>query len=192
MRESYHQKNTMRVESTKISGVFIVTPKVFEDSRGFFFESYNEKKYREIGIRARFVQDNHSNSVAGVVRGLHFQKEFPQGKLIRVLQGEVFDVVVDIRLGSPTFGKWISLHLTADNKKQVWIPPGFAHGFSVLSETAEFAYKVTDYYNPEDEAGIRFDDPTLSIDWKVDQPLVSEKDKALPDWETAKAHFPNL
>jgi dTDP-4-dehydrorhamnose 3,5-epimerase len=170
----------MQIEETKIPGVLVVTPKVFGDERGFFLETYHKEVFQQAGIEPEFVQDNHSKSIRGVVRGLHYQKKFPQGKLIRVIQGEVLDVIVDIRRGSPTFTKWISILLSAENKKQVWIPGGLAHGFAVLSETAEFCYKVTDYYHPEDEGGIRWNDPQLKIDWQVQNPLLSEKDRQLP------------
>ena len=170
----------MQIEETDIPGVLVVTPKVFGDERGFFLETYNKEDFQQAGIEPEFVQDNHSKSTQGVVRGLHYQKKFPQGKLIWVIQGEVLDVIVDIRRGSPTFAKWISILISAENKKQVWIPGGLAHGFSVLSETAEFCYKVTDYYHPEDEGGIRWNDPQLKIDWQVQNPLLSEKDRQLP------------
>jgi dTDP-4-dehydrorhamnose 3,5-epimerase len=170
----------MQIEETDIPGVLVVTPKVFGDERGFFLETYNKEKFQQAGIEPEFVQDNHSKSIRGVVRGLHYQKKFPQGKLIRAIQGEVLDVIVDIRRGSPTFTRWISILISAENKKQVWIPGGLAHGFSVLSETAEFCYKVTDYYHPEDEAGIRWNDPQLNINWQVQNPLLSEKDSGLP------------
>lgn len=170
----------MQVEETNIRGVLILVPKVFEDPRGFFYESYNQRRFADIGIDCEFVQDNHSRSVKGVVRGLHYQKQFPQGKLIRAIQGAVLDVVVDIRNGSPTFGQWISVLISAENKKQVWIPRGLAHGFSVVSDTAEFCYKVDEFYHPEDEAGIHCRDPQLRIDWGVTDPMLSKKDQALP------------
>jgi len=170
----------MQIEKTEIPGVLILTPKVFGDERGFFLESYNREAFQRAGIESEFVQDNHSRSNGGVVRGLHYQKKFPQGKLIRAIQGDVLDVIVDIRKGSPAFSRWISILISAENKKQVWIPGGLAHGFSVLSETAEFCYKVTDYYHPEDEAGICWNDPQLDIDWQVQNPLLSEKDASLP------------
>ncbi|MBU2510556.1 dTDP-4-dehydrorhamnose 3,5-epimerase [bacterium] len=170
----------MKIEETIIPGVLIVKPNVFEDDRGFFLESYNRREFLHAGITDEFVQDNHSKSTKGVLRGLHYQKNFPQGKLIRAIQGEVLDVVVDIRKGSPTFGKWISIIISSDNKKQVWVPKGFAHGFSVLSDVAEFCYKVTDYYHPEDEKGILWNDPQLAIDWKVENPVLSQKDQDLP------------
>ena len=170
----------MKVEKTEIPGVLILTPKVFEDDRGFFLESYNRKQFADAGIDVEFVQDNHSKSSKGVVRGLHFQKQFPQGKLIRAIRGEVLDVIVDIRKGSPAFGRWISVLISEENKKQVWIPRGLGHGFSVLSETAEFCYKVDEFYHPEDEGGIRWDDPQLKINWEVTSPILSEKDRELP------------
>jgi dTDP-4-dehydrorhamnose 3,5-epimerase len=170
----------MKIEKTNIPGVLVLTPKVFGDKRGFFLESYNKNIFQQVGINQEFVQDSQSKSTQGVVRGLHYQKKFPQGKLIWVIQGGVLDVIVDIRSRSPTFAKWISILLSAENKKQVWIPGGLAHGFSVLSETAELCYKATDYYHPEDEAGIRWNDPQLSIDWQVKNPILSEKDKLLP------------
>ncbi len=180
----------MKIKKSDIPGVLILTPQVFGDERGFFLESYNRKVFKRAGIERDFVQDNHSKSSRGVLRGLHYQRNFPQGKLIRVLQGEVLDVVVDIRRGSPTFSKWISILISAENKRQVWIPEGMAHGFVVLSETAEFFYKVTDYYHPEDEAGVRWDDPQLNIDWQVKTPQLSEKDAKLP--LMAEAELPIL
>lgn len=174
------EHEAMQIEKSDIPGVLVITPKVFGDERGFFLESYNRQDFTQAGIGQEFVQDNHSKSNRGVLRGLHYQRSFPQGKLIRVIQGEVLDVVVDIRRGSPTFSRWISILISAWNRKQVWIPGGLAHGFVVLSETAEFCYKVTDYYHPEDEAGIRWDDPQLGIDWQIESPLLSKKDAELP------------
>jgi dTDP-4-dehydrorhamnose 3,5-epimerase len=175
----------MKVETTAISGVLIVTPKVFADERGFFLESYNRREFEQAGITGEFVQDNHSRSCRGVIRGLHYQQRFPQGKLIRAILGRVLDVVVDIRPHSPTFGCWISVEISAENKRQVWVPPGLAHGFSVLSETAEFCYKVTDFYHPEDEQGIRWNDPALGIDWQINDPILSAKDQILPSFAAA-------
>ena len=171
----------MKVTDTKIPDVKVIEPTVFEDERGFFFESFNQKKFEEaIGYSTAFVQDNHSKSSKGVLRGLHYQlPPHAQGKLVRVVQGEVFDVAVDIRKSSPNFGHWVGETLSAENKKQLWIPGGFAHGFVVLSETAEFLYKTTDYYAPECERCIRWDDPSLNIDWPVGLTLlVSTKDAA--------------
>lgn len=168
----------MQVITTKIPDVLIIEPKVFGDDRGFFYESFNKKKFVEAsGVNAEFVQDNHSKSTKGVLRGLHYQIKQPQGKLVRVCQGEVIDIAVDIRRSSATFGQWVGIKLSAENKRQLWVPEGFAHGFVVLSDTAEFLYKTTDYYAPEFERCIRWDDADLAIDWQYDEkPLVSEKD----------------
>jgi len=168
----------MKVVPRKISDVLLIEPEVFGDSRGFFFESFNKKAFEELtGITTEFVQDNHSKSSRGVLRGLHYQVKQPQGKLVRVTSGEVFDVAVDIRKSSPTFGQWEGVRLSAENKRQLWIPEGFAHGFVVLSESAEFLYKTTDYYAPEYERCIKWNDAELAIDWQYDdEPLVSEKD----------------
>jgi len=168
----------MKVTPTNIADVLIIEPKVFGDERGFFLESFNKKAFQEAtGITVDFVQDNHSKSTKGVLRGLHYQIKQPQGKLVRVTSGNVFDVVVDLRKSSSTFGQWAGVTLSADNKRQLWIPEGFAHGFIVLSETAEFLYKTTDYYAPEFERCIRWDDAALAIDWQYsDEPFVSEKD----------------
>jgi len=168
----------MHVVPTEIPGVVILEPKVFGDDRGFFFESFNARTFAAaVGTDVTFVQDNHSRSRRGVLRGLHYQVERPQGKLVRVVAGVIFDVAVDIRPGSPTFGRWTGVELTADNKRQLWVPPGLAHGFVVQSETAEVLYKTTDYYAPEHERTLRWDDPDLAIDWGLTEPpLVSEKD----------------
>ena len=169
----------MKVTRLAIPEVVLIEPKVFGDARGFFFESFNQKAFNEAtGTNHQFVQDNHSRSAKGVLRGLHYQIQQPQGKLVRVAQGAVFDVAVDIRKSSPTFGQWVGEVLSADNHRQLWVPPGFAHGFMVLSETAEFLYKTTDYYAPVYERCIVWDDPTLAIDWKLAgrQPLLSAKD----------------
>lgn len=168
----------MNIIETNIPGVLIIEPKIYEDDRGFFYESYNKKTFEvTTGITDEFVQDNHSKSTRGVLRGLHYQIKQPQGKLVRVCSGEVYDVAVDIRKSSETFGQWIGTRLTAENKRQLWIPPGFAHGFVVLSEVAEFLYKTTEYYAPEYERCIRWNDPELEIDWQfTGEALVSEKD----------------
>ncbi|MFB4391646.1 MULTISPECIES: dTDP-4-dehydrorhamnose 3,5-epimerase [unclassified Pseudomonas] len=170
----------MNIVHTEIPEVLIVEPKVFGDSRGFFFESFNAREFAaEAGFEAGFVQDNHSRSSQGVLRGLHYQVENPQGKLVRVVQGEVLDVAVDIRRSSPTFGKWVATRLNAADHRQFWIPPGFAHGFLVLSESADFLYKTTDYYNPAAERCIRWDDPDLAINWGLrEPPKLSAKDQA--------------
>lgn len=170
----------MNVIQTALPGVLILEPKVFGDERGFFFESFNQKTLAErAGIATPFVQDNHSRSARNVLRGLHYQIRQPQGKLVRVTAGEVYDVAVDIRKSSPAFGKWVGASLSAENKRMMWVPPGFAHGFLVLSDYAEFLYKTTDYYAPEFERSIAWNDPDLAIDWPLDaEPQLSAKDKA--------------
>ena len=171
----------MRFVKTSIDGLIIVEPKIFEDSRGYFFESFNQKSFADAGLNYTFVQDNQSMSVRGTIRGLHFQKgEHCQAKLVRVLQGTVLDVAVDIRRHSPTYGQYEAVELSAENRKQLLIPHGFAHGFSVLSDVAVFTYKCDNLYCPESEGGIRFDDPDLAIDWRVTSPITSDKDKRLP------------
>ena len=169
----------MKATPLAIHDVFLIEPQVFGDERGFFFESFNHAEFEQaISRQVAFVQDNHSKSARGVLRGLHFQKPKPQGKLVRVTQGEVFDVAVDVRQDSPTFGKWVGDILSAENKKQLWIPEGLAHGFLVLSDTAEFLYKTTDYYAPDFDHCIRWDDPTLAIKWPLDgTPTMSSKDQ---------------
>jgi dTDP-4-dehydrorhamnose 3,5-epimerase len=151
---------------TEIEGVFIIEPRVFGDERGYFMETYNKADFYKAGITSEFVQDNQSKSRKGVLRGLHFQKQYPQAKLVRVIKGEVYDVAVDLRKGSPTYGKYVGVILSADKKNQFYIPRGFAHGFLVLSEEAEFTYKCDEFYHPEDEGGIRWDDPTIGIQWQ--------------------------
>lgn len=167
---------------TAIEGVYIIEPTVYGDNRGWFMETYNEREFKEAGIDCVFVQDNQSHSTKGVLRGLHFQKHYPQSKLVRVLSGEVFDVAVDLRKGSPTLGKWVGEILSGDNKKQMFIPKGFAHGFLVLSDEAEFTYKCDEFWHPEDEGGIIWNDPTIAIDWpKVAGELtLAVKDKKYP------------
>ena len=168
----------MKVTATEIPDVLLIEPKVFGDERGFFFESFNQRVWQELtGIDRDFVQDNHSRSCRGVLRGLHYQIRQSQGKLVRVVAGEVFDVAVDLRRNSPTFGRWVGEYLSAENKKQLWIPEGFGHGFVVLSEMAEFLYRTTDYYAPEHERCIIWNDPDIGIRWPIDYaPLLSEKD----------------
>jgi len=170
----------MNIVPTEIPDVLIVEPKVFGDSRGFFFESFNQRQFEQLtGFAPSFVQDNHSRSARGVLRGLHYQIQQPQGKLVRVIAGEVFDVCVDMRRSSPTFGKSVCVTLSADNYRQLWIPPGFAHGFLVTSESADFVYKTTDYYAPAYERSVLWNDAALAIPWPLDgEPLLSEKDKA--------------
>src|SRR5690606_2242225 len=158
----------------------IFEPKVFGDSRGFFVETYQAERYKEAGIELPFVQDNHSRSPYGVLRGLHFQKTRPQGKLVRVSRGAVYDVAVDINPASPTFGHYVGVELNDENQRQLWIPPGYAHGFCVLSDVADFQYKCTDYYFPEDEGGLLWNDPDVGIPWPVETPALSEKDKKNP------------
>lgn len=172
----------MNIISTTIPDLYIIEPTVFSDERGFFFESFNQRRFEQaIGRQMLFVQDNHSRSAQGVLRGLHYQVAQQQGKLVRCTLGEVFDVAVDLRPDSNTFGQWEGMLLSAENKRQVWIPEGFAHGFVVLSEVAEFLYKTTDYYAPEYERAIRWDDPTLAIDWPLSgDPILSAKDQQAP------------
>ena len=166
----------MNIIQCEIKGLLIIEPKVFGDARGFFLETYNECRYRDAGLDVAFVQDNLSFSRRGTLRGLHFQNPNPQGKLLQVLQGEVFDVAVDLRRSSPTFGRSHSLVLSAENKRQFYVPPGFAHGFLVLSETALFSYKCTEFYSPKDETTLRWDDPAAAVPWPNREPLLSEKD----------------
>ena len=169
----------MKVIHSKLKGCVIIEPQVFGDERGFFLETFQAARYeQEAGIDVAFVQDNHSRSARGVLRGLHFQKTKPQGKLVRVVSGEVYDVALDIRKGSATFGEWEGVILSEDNKKQFWVPPGFAHGFVVLSDTADFEYKCTDYYDPSDEGSILWSDPDLDIRWPIANPVLSTKDES--------------
>ncbi len=182
----------MAIIKTNFPGLMIIEPTVFRDSRGYFFESYNKKKYSEQGIDIHFVQDNQSKSSYGVIRGLHYQMApFAQSKLIRVLSGEILDVVLDLRQGSPSFGKVFTLRISAENNTQLLIPKGFAHGFSVLSETAEVIYKCDEFYNKESESGIMFNDPALNIDWLIptDKAIISEKDLIHPDFKNCKNNF---
>jgi dTDP-4-dehydrorhamnose 3,5-epimerase len=170
----------MRLTPKEIPDVILIEPDVFRDTRGFFLETWHERKYAEGGITGPFVQDNHSHSRRGSLRGLHAQRERPQGKLVRVVDGVVFDVAVDIRRGSPTFGKWVADRLSGENLRQLWIPPGFAHGFCVLSETVHLEYKCTDFYDAEDEIAIAWNDPEIGIDWPVSDPTLSAKDAVAP------------
>ncbi len=171
---------------TKLPGVLLIEPEVFEDSRGFFMETFHQNKYAEVSIDQAFIQDNYSHSTRGVLRGLHYQLKHPQGKLIYVITGEIFDVAVDIRQGSPTFGQWVGQYLSDQNKRQIFIPEGFAHGFCVISETADVLYKATDLYNPDDEYGVLWYDPDIGIDWPVKVPIVSDKDNHYPGLRDAK------
>ena len=169
----------MNLIKTDVAGAFIIEPKVFGDERGFFLETFQAERYKEqLGIDLDFVQDNHSRSGKNVLRGLHFQKTRPQGKLVRVVRGEVFDVAVDIRKDSPTYGQWAGVYLTEENKRQFWVPPGLAHGFVVLSDVADFEYKCTDYYDPSDEGCLMWNDPTVAIEWPEGiEPILSAKDQ---------------
>lgn len=176
----------IKVTECGIKGLYIIEPTVHGDNRGYFMETYNEKDMKEAGLDLKFVQDNQSMSVRGVLRGLHFQKKYPQGKLVRVIRGKVFDVAVDIRKDSDTYGQWFGVVLSSENKKQFYISEGFAHGFLVLSDEAEFVYKCTDFYHPGDEGGIRWDDPDIDIAWPIDKDMkliLSEKDK---NWDRLK------
>lgn len=166
----------MIVEETPLPGLLVIEPRVFRDDRGFFWETHHARRYAEAGIADPFIQDNASRSARGTLRGLHYQLKRPQGKLVWVVRGEVFDVAVDIRKSSPTFGKWFGLRLSGEEPTQLYIPPGFAHGFCVLSESADFAYKCTNLYAPDDERGIRWNDPDIGIEWPLAQPLLSDKD----------------
>ncbi|MBI5014317.1 MAG: dTDP-4-dehydrorhamnose 3,5-epimerase [Deltaproteobacteria bacterium] len=170
----------MRFLPTQLPGVLVIEPDRFDDGRGFFLETYHRRKFEEGGVREVFVQDNHSRSLRGVLRGLHFQTGRPQGKLVRVVRGEVFDVAVDLRRGSPTFGRWHAVVLGGESQRMLYVPPGLAHGFCVLSEEADFLYKCTDFYAPEGDRGVRWNDPDLGIDWPLESPILSEKDARLP------------
>lgn len=179
----------MKVTETRLPGVLLIEPDVHGDERGFFIETFAVERYRKRGgITLPFVQDNQSRSRRGVLRGLHAQRQHPQGKLVRAARGEVFDVVVDIDQSSSTFGVWVGVTLSDDNHHQLWIPPGYAHGFLVLSETADFEYKCTDYYYPDDEIGVAWNDPDIGIDWPTKNPVVSARDSAWPSLESLKGH----
>lgn len=179
VRKNTNRIPTMQIQTTAIPGLLIIEPKVFGDERGFFYESFNARRFAELtGVQTRFVQDNHSKSAKNVLRGLHYQIQQPQGKLVRVIAGCVFDVAVDLRKSAPTFGQWVGITLSAANNRQLWIPEGFAHGFVVTSESAEFLYKTTDYWAPEFERSILWNDPAIGIQWPIDaEPLLSGKDK---------------
>ena len=180
----------MKITKTEIDGLLILEPDVYGDERGYFFEGYNKKRFEELGLNFEFVQDNFSRSIKGTVRGLHYQVgEFAQEKLCEALYGKVLDVAVDIRFGSPTFGKYVAVELSEENHKQLWIPKGFAHGFSVLSDFAIFHYKVTNYYNIESERAIIYNDKTLAIDWKVENPILSEKDLKAKNFDEIDKDF---
>lgn len=170
----------LKIHETSLPGLLVFEPDWFPDERGFFMETYNAVRYAEAGFSQTFVQDNHSYSHQNVLRGMHYQRNFPQGKLVHAIHGEIFDVAVDIRRGSPTFGQYYGIILNEENKKQIYIPPGYAHGFCVLSDSADVCYKCSAVYRPGDEIGILFSDPQIGIDWPVDEPVVSEKDRKLP------------
>ena len=179
----------IKVTTCDIEGLYVIEPTVFKDERGYFMETYNQNDFKEAGLDMTFVQDNQSMSVKGVLRGLHFQKQYPQGKLVRAVRGTVFDVAVDLRSDSKTYGKWFGVTLSAENKKQFYIPEGFAHGFLVLSDEAEFAYKCTDFYHPRDEGGLLWSDPEIGVDWPIEpgmELIISDKDKK---WSGLKDTF---
>ncbi|GGC99347.1 dTDP-4-dehydrorhamnose 3,5-epimerase [Halopseudomonas salina] len=178
----------MKIIETALPGVFIIEPTVFGDERGFFLESFHAERYRDAGMDMAFVQDNHSRSRKGVLRGLHFQRLHPQGKLVRASRGSIFDVAADIDPASPSFGQYVGVTLSDENHRQMWIPPGYAHGFCVLSEVADFEYKCTDLYYPEDEGGVLWSDPDLNIQWPITEPLLSAKDLALPSLADLAKH----
>ncbi|HEX9631412.1 MAG TPA: dTDP-4-dehydrorhamnose 3,5-epimerase [Gemmatimonadales bacterium] len=182
----------MKVTRTELDGVVIIEPRVFEDGRGFFFESYQAERYAAAGLPERFVQDNHSHSAVGTLRGLHYQLRRPQGKLVRVLQGSVLDVAVDIRRGSPTFGKWVGVELSAANKRQLFIPAGFAHGFCVPTEPTDVEYKCTDYYVGDDQHGVIWNDPSLAIRWPIAEPLLSDSDRGYAGLTDAREDLPTF
>ena len=179
----------MKVTPLDLEGLLLLEPTIFGDDRGFFLESYNLERYQAAGISDPFVQDNHSRAVQGTLRGLHFQTRPGQGKLMRVTRGKIFDVAVDIRPDSPTFGRWSGCELDAESHRQLWVPVGFAHGFCVLSDVAEVLYKVTSVYNPETEKGFRWDDPTVGVEWPVEAPLLSERDQNAPTFEACQSSF---
>jgi dTDP-4-dehydrorhamnose 3,5-epimerase len=181
----------VRATATELPGVLLIQPDVHKDARGFFLESYHVDKYRTLGINYPFVQDNHSRSLQGTVRGLHLQVRRPQAKLIRVIVGEIYDVAVDVRRGSPTFGRWVGFKISAESFLQLYIPGGFAHGFGVLSPVAEIEYKCTDIYNPGDEVGIAWDDPALGIPWQIENPILSDRDRHHPTLSAALDRLPS-
>ena len=180
----------MRFVSTELPGVIVIEPDVHRDVRGYFVETYHAQKYKACGIDGPFVQDNHSRSTAGTLRGLHLQLGRPQGKLIRVVEGEIYDVAIDVRRGSPTFGRWVGVTLSADNFKQCYVPPGFAHGFAVVSPIVQVEYKCTDLYDPESELGIAWNDPALAIPWPVERPVLSERDRRHPSLAEVMGRLP--
>ena len=180
----------MKFTHLELPGVVLVEPTLFPDERGFFLETFHERKYREGGIQASFVQDNQSRSVEGTLRGLHSQRQHPQGKLVRAIEGEIFDVAVDVRRGSPTFARWVGVRLSAENFHQLYVPPGFVHGFCVLSEFAQVEYKCTDFYAPNDEQSVIWNDPDIGIEWPVADPVISPKDRVAPRLAEILHHLP--
>ena len=180
----------MQFRETDLPGVVLIEPDVHQDARGFFLETWHQRKYAEAGIRGPFVQDNHSHSARGTLRGLHAQLRRPQGKLVRAVEGEMFDVAVDIRPGSPSFGRWVGFVLSGSNFRQLWIPPGFAHGFCVLSERVHVEYKCTEFYDRDDELAIAWNDPAIGIEWPIDSPVLSAKDAAAPRLEAVAGSLP--
>lgn len=179
----------MIVTELDIPGVLLLEPRVYRDERGFFVETFRAEQFAELGLPKLFVQDNHSRSRKGTLRGLHFQRQYPQGKLVRVARGEVYDVTVDLREGSTTWGQYVGVHLSDEDHRQLWVPPGFAHGFCVLSDEADLLYRCTEYYKPGDEGGVRWDDPDLAISWPVSDPLLSPKDRELPSLRELKGEY---
>jgi dTDP-4-dehydrorhamnose 3,5-epimerase len=182
----------MQITRTALEGPLIIEPDVYRDARGLFTEVYHAERFSAAGLPGRFVQDNHSQSVRGTLRGLHWQWRRPQAKLVRTILGQIFDVAVDIRRGSPTFGAWLGIHLSADSYRQIYIPEGFAHGFCVVSDVAVVEYKCTDFYDPEGEAGLRWDDPSVAIAWPVESPVLSAKDAALPPLASVRLDIPSV
>lgn len=182
----------MKVHETSLPGVLLIEPRVFRDDRGFFLESFRDERFAEHGLPTHFRQDNHSRSSRGVLRGLHYQLTRPQGKLVTAIRGELFDVAVDIRVGSPTFGQWFGCTLSGDDPRYLWIPPGFAHGFCVLSDVADFTYKCTDVYVPSDEGGVMWDDPAVGIEWPIAAPLLSPKDERYAPLSASRADLPRF
>lgn len=182
----------LEVRETELPGVLVVTPRVFRDERGFFLESFNEAAFGDAGLPTRFVQDNHSRSAKGVLRGLHYQLRHPQGKLVRVVRGRIFDVAVDIRRGSPTFGKWVGVTLDDSETSALWVPHGFAHGFCALSDDVDVTYKCTDFYAPSDERGVLWNDPLLRIEWPVKNPIVNAKDQSYPPLQSDSVDLPEM
>lgn len=182
----------LEIRETELPGVLLVTPKVFRDDRGFFLESFNEASFRDAGLPVRFLQDNHSRSARGVLRGLHYQLRHPQGKLVRVVRGKIFDVAADIRRGSPTFGRWIGVTLDDRELSALWIPPGFAHGFCALSDDVDVTYKCTDFYTPNDERGVLWNDPLLGIRWPVENPILNAKDRSYPPLRKDSTDLPEM